>query len=122
MAFFDTLARLLRGLLLLVVWALAALAGLAVLGLGLSALLIWLLINRLRGRPAQVNLKARFADLRRGAMFDPRQAGDKLWPTRPHGNAADGRGSDAPTLARRMGKPVAVEDVQARDLPSEPPR
>lgn len=121
MSFLDTLARLPGRLIRFTLWLLAGLLGLAVLSLGLGALLVWMLVNRLRGRPMPLQfIKTRFADLRHGGAFGAGPAAGRWWPRTPAAEGGDSPAAGASPLARRMGRAGAVEDVQARDLPPGP--
>ncbi len=121
MAFLDTLASLVATVLRFFLWSVAALAGLLLISLALSALLAWMLVQRLRGRPSPVSLSARFQDLGRfGAVFgrpgfDPRmfrRRADEASPASP---------DPAPSALARRRAAQAVQDVQARDLPADKP-
>ncbi len=121
----DLITGALRTALRLILWTLATLLALVVLSLGLVALIAWALVNLLLGRRPQLTVRGRFADLRRfGGAFG--QGGFKtqdLWP-QPPGPAqqADAAPAQDTPLSSRLVRPQPICDVQARDLPPEPPR
>lgn len=115
MAFLDALARLVTTTLRLVLWLAAALLGLVLVSLGLAALLLWVLIQRLRGRPSPVFMSGRFQDLGRFRAAFGRNGFDasvfqRRRPEQP---------AETPSALTRRGAPGAVQDVQARDLPTD---
>lgn len=123
MAFFDALSQLLTTVLRLFLWMAAAVLGLAFVSVALSLVLGWILVNRLLGRQPKVTLSGRFQDLRQfGAGFGQSGFGGVF---RPRQEPAPTDSSTAPAdspLSRRIPSPGEVQDVQARDLPPDPPR
>lgn len=121
----DLISGALRTALRLILWTLATLLALTVLSLGLVALLSWALVNLLLGRRPQLSVRGRFEDLRRfGGAFG--QAGfsrEGIWPRQP-GQPQETDASPAPDtpLSSRLARPQPVSDVEARDLPPQPPR
>lgn len=115
MTILDLLSRVLRTVLRLMVWAVAALLALTLLSVALVALLTWALVSLLLGRKPQVNLGARFQSMRQfGGTFG--QGGFRtggIWPRQQDG-PQEPRSSNAP-LAQRIARPEAVVDVEAKE-------
>ncbi len=119
MPILDFFLGLLRTALRLLFLALAALVALALLGLGLVALTVWVLLNLLRGRKPQMVMRGRFQNWRSfGRTWGSAAAGPgAIWPRRRQ-EGADETPASTPPLAGRIAPPGPVVDVEFRE-PSE---
>ena len=118
----DLFFTVVRTALRLVVWAVAALLALSLVSVALVALLSWVLVSLALGRKPQVSLKGRFQGVRQFGSFG--QASFKagaFWPgqSRPAQDSSH-PAADTP-LTRRIVRPEAVVDVEARDVPAQRP-
>jgi hypothetical protein len=125
MSFADLISGALRPARRLILWTLTTLLARGVLSLGLLVLLTWALVNLLLGRRPQLAVRGRFEDLRRfgGAFGQGGFSREGLWPRQPvQPQEADASPAPDTPLSSRLVRPQSVSDVQARDLPPEPPR
>lgn len=116
MPLLDFFLGLLRTALRLLFLALAALLALGLLGMGLLALSVWVLLNLLRGRRPRLAMQGQFHHWRAfGRRWGPgAKAADSFWPRR---GAADTEPAREPTppLAGRIAPPGPVVDVEFRE-------